>query len=66
MPMLSIKERVLESKPDLYNKDRMFLRRIISSRFTTISSHFFDNYLRIFHKTEIQTIIFEVLNRSKS
>ena len=56
-----IKERVLESKSDLYNKDRMFLRRRISSRFTTISSLFFDNYLYIFHKTEAQTVILRCL-----
>ena len=29
----------------------------LSSRFTTISSHFFDNFLYIFHKTEVQTVI---------
>ena len=54
---LGIKERVLELKSDLYSKDRIFLCRRISSRFTTISSHFFDNYLYIFHKTENQMVI---------
>ena len=28
-----------------------------SSRFTTISSHFFNNYLYIFHKTVVQMVI---------
>ena len=31
--------------------------RRFSDHFTTISSHFFDNCLYIFHKTELQTVI---------
>ena len=31
--------------------------QLINGRFTTISSHFFANYMNIFHKTEVQTII---------
>ena len=29
----------------------------LNVRFTIISSHFFANYMNIFHKTEIQTVI---------
>ena len=28
--------------------------RLINGRFTTLSSHFFANYMNIFHKTEVQ------------
>ena len=29
----------------------------INGRFTTISGHFFSNYMNIFHKSEVQMII---------
>jgi hypothetical protein len=31
--------------------------RLINGRFPTLSSHFFSNYMNIFHKTEVQTVI---------
>ena len=31
--------------------------RLINGRFPTISSHFFANYMNIFHKNEVQTVI---------
>ena len=40
--------------------------RRFSDHFTMISSHLFDNYLNIFHKTEDKNGHFVVLNRSKS
>ena len=36
-------------------------QQLISSHFQTISSHFFANYMFIFHKTEIQTVILSCL-----
>ena len=32
-----------------------------NGRFTTISDHFFVNYMKIFHKTEILTVILRCL-----
>ena len=31
--------------------------QLIYGRFTTISGHFFSNYMNIFHKSEVQMII---------
>ena len=31
--------------------------RLTKVRFPTLSSHFFANYINIFHKTEVQTVI---------
>ena len=31
--------------------------RLINGRFPTLSSHFFTNYMNIFHKIEVQTVI---------
>ena len=39
---------------------------MIKGHFTTISGHFFANYITIDHKTEIQTIILRCFKRSKS
>ena len=39
---------------------------LINGQFTTLSGHFCANYMKIFHKTEVQTVIFEVLNKSES
>jgi hypothetical protein len=30
---------------------------LINGHFTTISGHFFANYMKIFHKTKVQTVI---------
>ena len=35
--------------------------RFINGSFTTISGHFSANYIKIFHKTEVQTIILRYL-----
>ena len=32
-------------------------QKMVNGRFTTISSHFVDKYLVIFHKTDVQTVI---------
>ena len=34
---------------------------LMNGGFTTISGHFFANYIKIFHKTEIQTVILRCL-----
>ena len=31
--------------------------KVINGHFTTVSGHFFANYMKIFHKTEIQKVI---------
>ena len=41
----------VEVEPDAQNL------LLINGRFPTISSHFFANYMKIFYKTEIQTVI---------
>ena len=35
--------------------------QLINSRFTIISSHFFASYIKIFYKTEVQTVILRCL-----
>ena len=51
-----IEEGILEAKTECYAKDKVKSPRF-SDHFTMISSHFFDIYLCIFHKTEVQTVI---------
>ena len=51
-----IEEVILEAKTEYYEKDKVKSPPFFD-HFTTISSHFFDNYLYIFHKTEDQTVI---------
>ena len=51
-----IEEGILEAKTECYAKDKVKSPPFFD-HFTTISSHFFDNYLDIFHKTEVLTVI---------
>ena len=51
-----IEEGILEAKTECYEKDKVKSPPFFD-HFTTISSHFFDTYLYIFHKTEDQTVI---------
>ena len=55
--MYSIEEGILEAKTECYAKDKVKSLPFFFDHFTTISSHFFDNYLYIFHKTEVQMVI---------
>ena len=41
----------------LFHKDL----QLINGRFMTIFGHFFANFIYIFHKTEVQTVIFRCL-----
>ena len=50
--VIIIEERILEAKTECKGR----VRRVFN-HFTTISSHFVDTYLYIFHKTEDQMVI---------
>ena len=49
----TLRLRVILAKSEIDNQNL----HLINGRFTTISDHFCANYMIIFHKTEIQTII---------
>ena len=49
---LAIEEWILEAKNECYANDKVKSLPFFD-HFTMICSHFFDNYLNIFHKTEV-------------
>ena len=62
MSKMSVSELLKNTKPwktllkTLLKGDSQNLR-LINGRFPTLCSHFFANYMTIFHKTEVQTVI---------
>ena len=53
---VNVEEGILEAKTECYAKDKV-KRLPIFDGFLTISTHFFDNYLYIFYKKEVQKVI---------
>ena len=53
----SIRQNAILAKSETLQK----YLQLINGRFTTIFGHFFANCMSIFHKTEIQTVIFRCL-----
>ena len=60
----TIEEGILKAKTECYAKDKVKSPRF-SDHFTMISCHFFANYMIIFHKTEVQTVILRCLTGLK-